>query len=162
VLVVNDFASRLELRGAAVVARPRAGLTAVRVPAAPRVRSLATGLGFDGWAGALARYQAWPRGHATGAYRLTLELPRGFDEREVTLSAAGARRTIRLGPGQRRTVELSACGRPLPPLQIAVDHADFVGAGTADARLVAVRIPSISYTRARVKEDAQEALAGCR
>jgi hypothetical protein len=162
VLVVNDFASRLELRGARVVLRPRAGLTAIRVAAASRVRSLATGLAFDGWAAALVRYQAWPQGHATGVYRLTLELPSGFDKREVTLSAAGAKRTIRLGPGQRRTVELPACGRPLPPLQIAVDHADFVGAGTADARLVAVRIPSISYTRARVKEEAQEALAGCR
>jgi hypothetical protein len=161
-LVVNDFASRLELRGARVVLRPRAGLTALRVPAEPRVRSLATGLAFDGWAGALVRYQAWPQGHATGVYRLTLELPRGFDKRSVTLSAAGAKRTLTLGPGQRRTVELPACGRPLAPLQIAVDHADFVGAGTADARLVAVRIPSISYTRARVKEEAQDALAGCR
>jgi hypothetical protein len=149
VLVVNDFATRLELRGARVVARPRAGLTALRIPAQPRVRSLATGLTFDGWAGALVRYQAWPQRRAPGVYRLMLELPRGFDARQVTLSAAGAKRVLTLGPGERRTVELTACGRPLPPLQIAVDHADFVGAGTANARLVAVRIPSISYTRAR-------------
>ena len=162
VLVVNDFATRLELRGARVVARPRPGLTALRVPAASRVRSLATGLTFDGWASALARYQAWPQGRAPGVYRLTLELPRGFDTREVTLSAAGAKRRLTLGPGQRRTVELPACGRPLPPLELAVDHADFVGAGTANARLVAVRIPSISYSRARVKEEAQGALAACR
>jgi hypothetical protein len=162
VLVVNDFATRLELRGARVVARPRAGLTALRIPAQPRVRSLATGLTFDGWAGALVRYQAWPQRRAPGVYRLMLELPRRFDARQVTLSAAGAKRVLTLGPGERRTVELIACGRPLPPLQIAVDHADFVGAGTANARLVAVRIPSISYTRARVKEDAQEALVGCR
>jgi hypothetical protein len=162
VLVVNDFATRLELRGARVVARPRAGLTALRIPAQPRVRSLATGLTFDGWAGALVRYQAWPQRRAPGVYRLMLELPRGFDARQVTLSAAGAKRVLTLGPGERRTVELTACGRPLPPLQIAVDHADFVGAGTANARLVAVRIPSISYTRARVKEEAQGALVGCR
>jgi Dolichyl-phosphate-mannose-protein mannosyltransferase len=162
VLVVNDFASRLEVRGARVVARPRPGLAALRLPAAPLARSLATGLTFDGWAGALVRYQAWPQGRDPGVYRLTLELPRGFDEREVTLSAGAAKRTLTLGPGQRRTIELPACGGTLPPLQIAVDHADFVGAGTANARLVAVRIPSISYTRARLKEEAQGALAACR
>jgi hypothetical protein len=162
VLVVNDFATQLELSGARVVARPRDGLTALRVPAAPHVRSLATGISFDRWAGALARYQAWPSRGAAAIYRLTLELPDTLDARQVKLSAAGASRTFTLHPGERRTAELPACGRPLPPLQIAVDHADFVDAGTADARLVAVRIPAISLSRARVQEDAQGALSGCR
>jgi hypothetical protein len=162
VLVVNDFATRLELRGARVVARPRDGLTAFRVPAAPRVRSLATGIGFDRWAAALVRYQAWPSRDAAGVYRVTLALPARLDARRMTLSAGGASRMFTLRPGERRIVELPACSRPLPPLQIAVDHSDFVGAGTADARLVAVRIPAISFSRARVTAGAQGALSGCR
>jgi hypothetical protein len=164
VLVVNDFATQLELRGARVVARPRDGLTALRVPAAPRVRSLATGITFDRWAAALVRYQAWPvlpRG--AGVYRVTLELPRGHDARKVTLSVgADARRTLTLRPGRRTAVQIPACAGSRAPLRIVTDHADFVDPGTANARLVAVRIPGISYTRARVKEEAQGALAGCR
>jgi hypothetical protein len=149
VLVVNDFATQLELRGARVVARPRDGLTAFRVPAAARVRSLATGISFDRWAAALVRYQAWPSRDAAGVYRLTLELPDGLDARRVKLSAARAKRTLTLHPGERRTVGLPACGSPVPPLQIAVDHADFVDAGTPNARLVAMRIPAIFFSRAR-------------
>jgi hypothetical protein len=164
VLVVNDFATQLELRRARVVARPRDGLTAVRVPAAPRVRSLATGITFDRWAAALVRYQTWPLQPAgAGVYRVTLELPRGHDARKVTLSVGSApTRVLTLAPGTQTTLRMAACGLPVPPLRIATDHADFVDGGTANARLVAVRIPEISYTHARVKEGAQGALAGCR
>ena len=59
VIVVNDFGSRLDIEGE-VVARPRGGLTAVRVPEAPQVRSLAAGLYHDGWAAARLRYSVWP------------------------------------------------------------------------------------------------------
>ncbi len=60
VLVVNDFATAIEFEGARVVSRPRAGLTAYRLPSRPRVRSLAHGLFFDRWAAAVVRVQVWP------------------------------------------------------------------------------------------------------
>ena len=146
VLVLNDFGARLGIEGT-VVARPRDGLTAVRVPASPRVRFFAMGLGYDGWAAAVVRYQVWPlRPGRNGIYRVRLVLPRGREARKVTLTVAeGARRSIVLRPGTGRTVEIPVRGHPVPVLRIETDHADFVDGGTPNARLVAVRIPAISY-----------------
>jgi hypothetical protein len=146
VLVLNDFGARLGIEGT-VVARPRDGLTAVRVPPSPRVRFFATGLGFDGWASALVRYQVWPRRHTgTGAYRVRLVLPPGHEARKVTLAVAGgASRRLVVRPGTGRTVEIPARGRPVPVLRIETDRADFVDGGTPNARLVAVRIPTLLY-----------------
>jgi hypothetical protein len=167
VFVLNDFGTQLDLEGT-VLARPRDGLSAVRVSGAPRVRSLALGLTFDRWAAALVRYQVWPRPPVReGVYRLTLELPRGVEPRKTTLSVdRGASRTLSLRPGTRRTVEIPARGYPVPVLRIETDHADYVDAGTASARLVAVRISALSYGSrgclARVKRSAQGGLSGCR
>jgi hypothetical protein len=146
VFVLNDFGARLGIEGT-VVARPRDGLIAMRVPAAPRVRFFAMGLGYDGWAAAVVRYQVWPRRPVrNGIYRVRLVLPRGREARKVTLTVAeGSRRSIVLRPGTGRTVEIPARGHPVPVLRIETDHADFVDGGTPNARLVAVRIPAISY-----------------
>ena len=164
IVVLNDFGTRLELRSATVVARPRAGLTAVRVPAAPQVSSIATGLGFDDWAASVVRYQVWPaRAVAAGSYRVRLSLPAHHQARTVALTVdGGVKRTFRLRPGTSRTISVPACGDPVPVLRIVADHADFVGAGTANARLVAVRIPALSFVPARVKKGAQEGVSGCR
>jgi hypothetical protein len=164
IVVLNDFGTRLELRSATVVARPRDGLTALRVPAAPKASSLATGLGFDDWGAGVVRYQVWPaRPAAAGAYRARLSLPKGHQTRTVTLSVdGGAKRTLTLRPGTSRTASIAACGDPVPVLRILTDHADFVAAGTANARLVAVRIPALSFVPARVRKGAQEGVSGCR
>ena len=83
-----------------VVARPRDGLTLVRVPAAPRVSSLAEGLYYDGWARGNLRYRTWPADAGPGAYRVVLSLPAGADEREVLVEVeGGARRAVTLEPG---------------------------------------------------------------
>lgn len=150
VIVINDFGTALGLEGE-VVARPHDGLTAVRVPAAPRVDWLATGLTFDGWATAVVRYRVWPRRPLrAGAYRVRLELPKGHQPRKVELSVhGGARRTLTLGPGMSRLAEIPAPGDPVPVLRIETDRADFVDGGTANARLVAVRIPALSYGPAK-------------
>jgi hypothetical protein len=146
VLVVNDVATSISLDGD-VVARPAPGLTAWRAPEAPRVRTLAEGLYSDGWAAAVVVVRAWPGG-TRGAYRVTLDLPRNRDSRAVTLAVGGGSgRTIRLRPGERRTLALPAPGRPAPPLRIRTDHADYEGAGTPNARLVGVRIERLSYAR---------------
>ena len=150
VLVVNDFGTAIEIEGR-VVAHPLDGLTAYRVPAAPHVRSLATGLYFDRWAASLLRFQAWPR-HASGRgfYRVVLSLPRGREARTVTFAVEGGEaRTVRLGPGESKVSLIPVSGSPLPALELRSDKGDFVDGGTANARFVAVRVPSISYVRGK-------------
>jgi hypothetical protein len=146
ILIVNDFGTTIELDGD-VVARPRDGLTAYRLRRNPRVRLLAEGLGFDRWAAGLVDVRVWSRAPVrSGVYRVDLRLPAGRQPRIVMLTVSrGARRAIRLAGGESRRVEIAAEGYPVPPLRIATDHADAVDAGTADARLVAVRIPGLSF-----------------
>ena len=74
-----------------VVARPRDGLTAYRLPAEPRVRGLAVGLTFDRWAETLVSYRVWPRRPTnSGAYHVTVALPASSRERRVTFTVDGA------------------------------------------------------------------------
>ena len=40
---------------------------------------------------------------------------------------------------------MPAGGHPVPVLNVRTDRADYLDGGTPNARLVAVRIPSISY-----------------
>jgi hypothetical protein len=149
-LVVNDFATAIDFEGARVVARPRDGLTAYRLPSRPRVRSLANGIFFDRWAAAVVGFQAWPdSGSGQGFYRVVLSLPTRFGARQITLETGGVRREMSLEGGQTRVVRLPVRGYPLPLLNVRTDRADYVGAGTSNARLVAVRIPSISYVTKR-------------
>jgi hypothetical protein len=146
VLVVNDFGTAIDIQGR-VVARPRDGLTAYRIPAHPHVRSLAMGLCFDGWAAAFVRFQAWPRNHSgRGFYRAVLIVPRGMNARKVTFQLdGGAKRDVWVKQGERKVVRIPVSGFPVPLLWIRTDRADYVGAGTPNARLVAIRIPALSY-----------------
>lgn len=142
-LVVNDYGTALDIEGS-VVARPVYGLTAYRIPPGARVRSLAFGIGPDRWAEAVVRVRAWPEG---GVFRVVFSLPRTLGARNVVLTSGAASRRIALEPGQRRVVRVPATGA----LEIRTDRADYVGAGTPNARLVAVRIPSISLLEKRAK-----------
>ncbi len=153
VLVVNDFGTALEIDGSRVVARPRDGLTAYRIPTAPHVRSLATGVFFDRWAASSVRYRAWPRSHSPrGRYRVVLALPRGLDARHVTLGLEGfPGRSILMRAGDRKTVRIATGSYPAPALRITTDRADYVGGSTANARFLAVQIPSISYEPERAQ-----------
>ena len=143
-LVVNDYATAIDFAGDRIAARPRPGLTAYRLPAAPRVRSLANGIFFDRWAAAVVRFQAWPQ-TPVGSYRVVLSLPEGVGARRLTLEAGSEHRALTLQPGQTRVVRLPVTGVPTHALTIRTDRADYLDAGTPNARLVAVRIPAISY-----------------
>ncbi|TMK78598.1 MAG: hypothetical protein E6G45_06040 [Actinobacteria bacterium] len=151
VLVVNDFGTAIEFDGSRVVARPRDGLTAYRIPAGAHVRSLAEGICFDRWAAALVRFQAWPRNRSgRGFFRVALALPSGLNRRSVELGVdGGLKRTVWVGPGQRKLVLIPVRGYPVPALRIRTDRADYVDGGTPNARLVAIRIPSLSYVTER-------------
>jgi hypothetical protein len=146
ILVVNNYATAIELDGE-VVARPRDGLTAYRLPAEARVRGLAVGLTFDRWAETIVSYRVWPkRPTNSGTYHVTVALPAGSRERRVTFTVGGAApRTLVLAGDASKTVEIPARGYPVPTLRITTDQADSLDAGTPNARLVAVRIPRLSY-----------------
>lgn len=117
-VLVNDYGSRLDLGGTALTS-PQPGLRLVRVPPAPRVRLLVTGLYADGWSARSLRAEAWRR----GAFSLTVSLPRGFAARTVRVTCGGATRTARLAAGASRRLVVPAAG-PHPVLRLRVDRTD--------------------------------------
>jgi hypothetical protein len=132
-LVVNVSGSRLGLDGQ-VVARPRTGLVAYRIPAHPHVRWLADGLAPDRWTGAKLRYQAWPV--RPGRYELTLAVPRGTASRRVWIG----KRELRVGSTPRR-LTVPTDGRPLV-VQVKVPSAP-LGARALGVQVLALRfVPS--------------------
>jgi hypothetical protein len=128
-VVVNVSGSSLGLDGQ-VVARPREGLVAYRLPAHPRVRWLADGLASDRWTGAKLRYQAWPV--RAGHYELTLSVPRGMAARRVWIGERELR--VRSTP---RHVTVPTDGRPLV-VQVKVPNAP-LGARALGVRVLALR-----------------------
>ena len=111
VFVVNVSGSAIGLDGR-VVARPRDGLVAYRVPAGAHVRWLATGLAPDGWTGTSLRYRTWPA--RPGVYELRLYVPDGTAPRKVKIG----KRLFMVRPGTPRTIEVPTNGAPL---QLGVD-----------------------------------------
>jgi len=147
--VVNDFGTQLDLEGE-LVARPRPGLTLLRVPAAPHVASMARGLYHDGWSSGNLSYQVWPEQTAGGgAYELLLGLPSGLPARDVELTVAGEpTRTVRLEPGERVSVTLRV-ERGMPPaLSVSSDRAELVDGRTANPRLVSFRVEELEWVPA--------------
>lgn len=106
VFVVNVSGSAIGLDGR-VVARPRDGLVAYRVPAGAHVRWLATGLAPDGWTGTSLRYRTWPA--RPGVYELKLYVPDGTAPRKVM---AGTRLFV-IRAGTPRTIRVPTNGAPL-------------------------------------------------
>jgi hypothetical protein len=128
-VVVNVSGSGLGLDGQ-VVARPREGLVAYRLPAHPHVRWLADGLAPDRWTGAKLRYQAWPV--RAGRYELTLSVPRGMAARRVWIGE----RELRIGSTPRH-LSVPTDGRPLV-VQVKVPNAP-LGARALGVRVLALR-----------------------
>jgi hypothetical protein len=67
--------------------------------------------------------------------------------RRVTLETPGSTRTILLHPGERRTLLIPVSGSQTPLLTITSDQANALDAGGPDTRLVALRIPHLSYVQ---------------
>ena len=131
-LVVNVSGSRLGLDGH-VVARPRTGLVAYRLPAHPHVRWLADGLAPDRWIASKLRYQAWPV--EPGRYELTLAVPKGMAPRRVWIG----KRELRIGSTPRQ-ITVPTDGRPLI-LQVEVPPAPL------GARALGVRVLGLRFAR---------------
>jgi hypothetical protein len=145
-LVVNDYGSRIDIEGE-VVAHPRGGLVAMRVPAAPRVRSLAEGLYFDGWAATRLRYSVWPGASVDGRYVIGLELPDGFEARKFVVTVGDEPVVLRLAPGERTelVVSVEAGEGNVPPLRITADGGRVLDGRTANPRIVAARVVELRF-----------------
>jgi hypothetical protein len=150
ILVVNSVGTAIGLKGK-VVARPRPGISAVRLPDRAHVRWLGEGIYPDGWVSAEVRYRVWPsRPARTGAYRLRLELPSGRHGRTIRLAVRGGRsRLFHLHAGQSVGVVLRTSGYPIPELRMTTDRTDFDSKSAAGGRLVAVRVTGLRWAGAR-------------
>jgi hypothetical protein len=134
VLVVNVNGSAIDLEGR-VVARPRDGLVAYRIPANAHVRSLARGLSPDGWAGKQLQYEIWPR--QAGRYELTLSLPDGAGRRKATLAAGGEKRTVVLRASHDLRLSIPTTGAPL---ELVVEvPTSLLGGRILGAQVIALR-----------------------
>jgi hypothetical protein len=118
-LVVNVAGSAIGLDGR-IVARPRTGLVAYRLPRTPHVHWLAEGLAPDRWTGTKLQYRAWPIG--AGRYELTLSVPRGTPPRNIRIGERAY--VVRTGTPRRITVPTK--GAPLV-MKIAVPNAPLGG-----------------------------------
>jgi hypothetical protein len=128
-LVVNVAGSAIGLEGR-VVARPRDGLVAYRIPAGAHVRWLASGLAPDGWTGTHLRYRAWPS--RRGVYRLELYVPQGTPPRKVVIG----KRMLIVRAGTPTTIEVPTTGAPLD-LRVDVPNAPLPG------RVLGVKVRSV-------------------
>jgi hypothetical protein len=130
-LVFNVSGTAIGLEGD-VVARPRPGLVAYRVPDGAHVRWLARGLAPDGWTGSRLRYRAWPA--RAGTYELTVSAaqPR-------TLRINGRKLVLR--EGETRRVSVRTAGAPL---QLNVD----VAGAPLGGRVLGVKVLELRFVPA--------------
>ena len=131
VFVVNVSGSAIGLQGR-VVARPRDGLVAYRVPAGAHVRWLATGLAPDGWTGTSLHYRAWPA--RPGVYELKLYVPDGTAPRKILIG----KRFFVVRAGTPRTIEVPTNGAPLD-LRVDVPNIPLPG------RVLGVKVRAIRF-----------------
>jgi hypothetical protein len=118
-LVVNVAGSAIGLDGR-IVARPRTGLVAYRLPRTAHVHWLAEGLAPDRWTGTKLQYRAWPI--QAGRYELTLSVPSGTPPRNVRIGD----RAFVVRAGTRRRITVATKGAPLL-MRIAVPNAPLGG-----------------------------------
>jgi hypothetical protein len=143
-LVVNDFGTRIGLEGR-VLARPRDGLTLVRVPEGPHVSSLAEGLFHDGWARGNLRFRTWPADAGPGVYQVAISLPQGAEAREIALEVeGGASRTVTLAGGESVEVELPARDAART-LHVTSNRAEILDGGGANPRVVSFRVDRLEF-----------------
>jgi hypothetical protein len=130
-LVVNVSGSAIGLDGR-VVARPRDGLVAYRIPADAHVRWLASGLSPDGWTGTRLRYRSWPM--RAGRYELTLWVPSGTPPRKIEVGTHPY--VVRAGAPRRIIVPTAG-----EPLELLVD----VQSSPLGGRVLGVKVRGLRF-----------------
>ena len=140
-LVVNDFATQIELQGE-TLDRPENGLRLVRVPEGPQVDSLARGLFYDGWSNGNLSYRVWD-GTGEGTFHIRVSLPKGLSARPVTFGIeGGASRTETLEPGTSVVVELP--GDATQTLRVVTPSVELLDGG-ANPRVVGFRVDGLEF-----------------
>ncbi len=130
-LVVNVSGSSIGLEGQ-MVAHPRDGLVAYRVPQGAHVWWLASGLAPDGWTGTHLRYRSWPT--RAGRYEVTLWVPSGTPPRRVEID----KRTFVIRVGAPRRITVPTAGAPLE-LRVDVPNSPLGG------RVLGVKVRSLRF-----------------
>ena len=133
-LIVNVSGTAIDLEGS-VVARPRDGLVAYRIPAGAHVRSLAKGLAPDKWSGARLTYRVWPA--RSGIYDLRLSVPAGTPPRTVHVG----KRTLTVSAGAPQSFSVRTAGEPL---RLFVD----VPPAPLGGRVLGVKVLALRFTPA--------------
>lgn len=136
-VVANVSGSQLGIDGR-VVARPRADLVAIRIPASAHVHWLAQGLAPDRWIGTRLVYRVWPQ-RAGGRYVVALGLPAGYAPRHIVVSAGSWSRRATIRPSERVRFAVPAVG------PVRVDVA--VPPGPLNGRPLGVRVLTLRYER---------------
>lgn len=104
-LAISNFAVRVRLTGAAVVAGG-ADYELWRPQGTPRMALFVGGLYHDGWLAPAGHVTVWPGrdGRVEGTLRLPLSLPAGTKRTVLRLQGPGVDRRVAVSPGQSRVV----------------------------------------------------------
>jgi hypothetical protein len=136
-LVANVSGSQIGIDGR-VVARPRSGLVAIRIPAAAHIHWLARGLSPDGWIGSRLVYRVWSRSGA-GRYVVVVALPKGYATRHATFTLGTRTFTHLVKPGTRMRLVFRAAG----PLRVDIA----IPPGPLNGRALGLRVLTLRYER---------------
>ena len=132
-LLVEEYASSVDLTGATLVTRTR-NTSLWKSTGTPRVVSLTKGRYFDGWFGQPSTITVWPRpdGPRIGTLCLAFSLP-GTAATALDLTAPGVRRSVNVTGGKPVTVALPVTVTEPWTLRVKAE----VPLQTTDGRIVA-------------------------
>lgn len=145
-LAISNYAVRVRLRGAELVARATP-YELWRPTGTPRLTMFVGGLYVDRWLAQAGRLTLWPRRGRTlrGTLRLELSLPRGTERTVLQLRAPHVRRSVALLPRSRETVVLPVAGRGPWTLRFRTTRPGFLNDGRAIS--VQAAMPVFTPTR---------------
>lgn len=135
-LAISNYAVRMRLRGAKLVARG-AAYELWRPIGTPRLALFVGGLYHDRWLAKAGNVTIWPAHgtHVRGTLRLELSLPRGTQRTVLRLRAPGVRRQVVVLPRRRVSVAVPVDGRAPWTLQFRTTRPGYL----TDGRTISVQ-----------------------
>jgi len=145
-LLISNFAVRMRLRGAQLVARAK-GYDLWRPAGTPRLALFVGGLYHDRWLAQAGTIKVWPA-HGTrvrGSLRLELSLPSGTQRTVLRLRAPHLHRQVVVLPRQRVSVVLPVRGRGPWALSFRTPRPGYL----SDGRAISVKAETPVFTPTR-------------
>jgi hypothetical protein len=145
-LLISNFAVRMRLRGAQLVARAK-GYDLWRPAGTPRLALFVGGLYHDRWLAQAGTIKVWPA-HGTrvrGSLRLELSLPSGTQRTVLRLRAPHLHRQVVVMPRKRVSVVLPVRGRGPWTLSFRTPRPGYL----TDGRTISVNAETPVFTPAR-------------